>query len=363
MRIPILFFFVLLWTAAAPAQQSGRPGDPFPSATEFAEARVTLESESFEDAARLARVESGALMDAVGFRQYERRVYADGASARLSVTIVSLADFRAAYSLLTLLRKGAIQSGPPGDLFAAAPGQVLFCQSRKWVRIDGAGIPDARLRAVALHASLRLGSVDAKPPALVARFPKAGFEAETVNYFPGIRAFETHSGKEAVRPFGIDADAEVARARYSVGGRSGTLSLLKFPTPEVAEQYFADFSDAGGAAKGRTQAYVKRAGPVVAVLQGGFDPPSAATILGPLTHTYSVRWIYEKPKKSGSAFGVPVVLLHTVVKSIFFVVLLGVLAVAAGAAAAYVRFRLRRRAVKNSPDGQDRTDYSRLRLR
>jgi hypothetical protein len=176
-----------------------------------------------------------------------------------------------------------------------------------------------------------------------------------------LKSFESYSGSQAFNSLKLNFDAEIAQARYALNNQIGNLILLNFPTPEVGAEYFADFSASSFPEKDREKIYLKRAGPIVAILKGRMDPGSADKVLQSISHSYAVRWIFEKPKKARVMWGVPVRILHTVVNSLFFVILLCVLAILAGAGAALFLFLRRRRS--NAPGGQGQTAPTRLRLR
>jgi hypothetical protein len=364
MRIPIYYLCCfLLACSLAEAQAAGPSDGPFPALAEFSEFRAIVSEQSFEEPARLAKVEDGRLISDVGFEKFARRVYSTGESGEVSITIVTLMDFRAAYSLLTMRSSSTLREGPPGDAFASDPAGMTFCQGRYWVRITGRSAPKDLLQRLAESISKRLGSRDSKPPSLIKRLPGTGYDASSLKYFPGLKSFESYSGTRAFQSFHLNFDAEIAQARYALDGQSGTLTLLYFPTPEVGEEYFADLSAAAPGGVPTDKTYLKRAGPLVAILKGNMDPAAADRILGPVSHSYAIRWIYEKPKKKGITWGVPVRILHTVVNSILFVVVLCIVAILAGAGTALGRFLMRRRASRNTRDGLGPNDSARLRLR
>jgi hypothetical protein len=364
MKIPIFLFCSFLLVCSIAAAQAGPASiSPFPAPLEFPELQKILVEESLDQPARLARIEDGRLISDVGFEKYARRIYSAGKSGEISVAVVTLMDFRAAYSLLTLRSSSNIQEGPPGDAFAADSTSIKFFQGRHWVRIDGRNASEDLLKRLAISVSNQLGARGQKPPPLVKHLPRTGYDASSLRYFPGLKSFESYSGSQAFKSLHLDSDAEIAQARYLLDGQTGVLTLFNFPTPEVGEQYFADFSASSSGENEKDKAYLKRAGPLVAILSGRMGPGSADKILGSISYSYAIRWIYEKPKKKGITWGIPVRILHTVVKSLFFVILLCVMAIIAGAGFAFLRYVLRRRSSKNAPDWLGQTDSTRLRLR
>jgi hypothetical protein len=364
MRISLFLFCGFLLAVSIASAQPERPAaDPFPAVADFPEFQKILSEKTFDEPARLSGIEDGRLFSDVGFEHYAQRMYSTGNAGDISVVVVTLMDFRAAYSLLTLRSSSGIQQGPPGDAFAADSTSVVFFQGRRYVRIAGHRVPADLLKRLALTVSARIGPPGQKPPSLIDHLPRTGYDPSSLKYFPGLKSFESYSGSPAFKALHLNFDAEIAQAGYAVDDQNGTLTLLKFPTSEVGEEYFGEFSTVSSDEKLQDKTYVKRAGPIVAVLAGRFDPVLADKILSPISHSYAIRWLFEKPKKKGVAWGIPVRILHTVVSSIFFVVLLCVVAVLAGSAIALLRYLKHRREFKGAPHGLGQTDSTRLRLR
>jgi hypothetical protein len=334
----------------------------FPSDQEFPELQKITSEEAFNNAARLSRIEDGPLIETVGFDKYDRRQYSLKDSGILTIEVVTLIDFRASYSLLTLLRSGNIQTGSPGDFFTSASDGIRFTQGRHWVRIQSKSAPEGLVRRVAISISNRIGPRQSSPPSLLSHFPKPGFDASGLRYFPSMSSFEIYAGSDA-RSFHISSDAEIALARYVVDNQPGLVFLLKFPTIQMAEEYFTDMAGLISLQKGADKLYAKRAGPIVGILKGPQSPESADKILSSLRYRYSVSWIFEKRNRTTIIWGIPVRILGTVVKSLFFVALLCVISVIAGACFAVLRFAIRNHFTKNAPDQPEQADILRLRLR
>ncbi len=357
--ITFLLFSILAAISTATAQVELVSGDYFPAELEFRELQKVTLDEKFEDPARLSKVENGRLFSDVGFSRYAKRVYSVGDSGSLSVEVVTLRDFRAAYSLLSLLRTGNMQDGAPGDFFSMTPERILFAQGKEWVRIEGRGAPEDLARRVAISVSNRIGPQRPKPPSLVAHMPKLGYDASSLRYYPGIKAFEAYPGNAGTNHFRLSPDMEIAQAHYSLNNYTGTLSLLSFPTGPVAEEYFAGLT--GSESGARTKLYTKRAGPIVGVLEGPFDPRTADKILSSIQYSYSIKWIYEKQQPK-VMWGIPAGILGTVVKSLLFVVILAGFSILIGIAVAAFRVLLRKYAPGYSPDSPERTEITRLKL-
>jgi hypothetical protein len=362
MKSTLFVFIFILAAIPVPAQIELVSDSFFPAEFEFPALQKIASEKQYEDPVSLSKIPDGKLIADVGFRKYDSRVYSLGNSGSLSIEVLALQDGRAAYSLLTLLRDSAMQDGPPGDAFSKTADGIRFAQGKRWVRIQGRGASEDLVRRVAVSISNRMGQRRSKPPSLVSYLPRKGYEAASLRYYPGMKAFEAFAGSSASLPFRINPDMEIAQAHYGLDNFAGTLYLLSFPTPEIAEEYYSGLTGQGTPRPPDHRTYLKRAGAVVGILDGSFDPGTAEKILGAFKpdQNYSVQWVYEKANRPKTVWGVPVAILSTVVKSLFFVVVLCGISIIAGFAVAYLRVAIRR---KRSPDQAEKNEITRLRLR
>jgi hypothetical protein len=356
-------FFLILLIAAVPsrAQIELISEDYFPADLEFEELQNVASENCFSDSEQLSSIENGKLVAAVGFESYAQRIYAVKDSGSLSIEVITLSDYRAAYSLLALLRNSEIVDGPPGDAFASSPGNILFCHGKRWIRIRGQNIPNSLLRRVATSVSNRIGTPQQKFPSLISYLPALGMETISLQYFPGSKSFETYTAAASDNVIQPIYDMEIARAFYSVENQSGFLSLLKFPTPQIAEQYYSELSLDSSFGDGIGM-YLLRSGPLVCVLQGSFSTEHASGILSPIQYSYSIEWIYNKKAQSSTVWGIPVVILSSTVWSFFLVIVLCISSILAGAGLAGIRLLMRHFIPNNPLDDPKRTEITRLKL-
>jgi hypothetical protein len=362
-QIIFLIIILVIATSTAAAQIELISGNFFPADLEFGELEKITSQESFEDTAHLAKVEDKGLITDVGFVKYAERVYSTTGKGSLSIEIFTLLDNRAAYSLLTLLRTGSIQDGPPGNIFTTTDDGLRFSQERYWVRIKAARTPPDLVKRIAFSISNRIGPDRSKTPSLVSHLPKLGLDRNSLRYYPGETSFKTYSNQVGGTPIKIDTDAEIAQAQYTLNGHTGTLSLISFPTKEIAEDFFAVLSGKQAEKINGQRTFAKKAGPIVGILDGPFDPGSADKILNAIHYSYSVKWMDDKGKGHKTVWGVPVGILSTVVKSLFFVGILFAASILVGIGFAIFRVFLKKRAPKRSPGEQDPEEMTRLRMR
>jgi len=358
----LIYVLALVGTLSAQTQAPSGFSDFFPEAAEIDASSRTF-GPGFEDAVGLAKVTNGKLVSDVGFVRYERADYSG--TSPLSIEVFTLLDSHAAYSLLTLLRENQIQSGPPGDAFTAENDGFLFARGRFFVRIIGKGAPKEMLEKSATAVSAKTEPLSGGgQPGLFDYFPVDGYDASSLRYFPSQDAYKTWTKGKIPEYIDTNYDMEIAMARYFVGNRSGTVSLLKFPTPELAEEYYDELAASVSAIPAGLSIYARRAGPLVACLEGNFDPVSAYSLLSEVKFSYSLHWIDEDGKSAGVVWGIPSIILRAVVHSLIFSLIAGVASILIGLVIGVGRFMLREYNDKRSPRPLEEDPYYiRLNLR
>jgi hypothetical protein len=336
--------------------------DFFPADLEFRELQSVRTSTESQGAAGLDKVAGGDLIAEAGVQKYAQRVYtvAEGA---LSVEVVTMKDPKAAYSVLTLLRKGPAVAGPPGDRFAPSDTETQFVKGNFWVRIQGNGGADLA-RRVATSVGNRIGEREVVSVAMISNLSPKGYDPASLRYFLGPRAFQAYGRPIAGGVLQFKPDMEAAQARYALGDQQGLLTMVSFPTIQLSEDYFDEVAAplAAAATQGE-KIYSRRAGPVLAFLEGNFDPQSADQILEAVQYTYSIKWIYDRNNRgSGTVLGIPMGILGTVVRSLALTALLCGASLLLGIGFALFRIFLRGYAPNNFLDRPERTEIIRLKI-
>jgi hypothetical protein len=323
MRLSIrILFLALLIVLTGPAplfpQTQLVSTDFFPAEFEFKEIQSIRGEKDLKDPAQLASLRYGPVLAEAGLRHYAERTYTLGEPGSLSIEIMTLVDARGAYSLLTLLANGPVQKGAPGDFNATGKDELLLAAGNRLVHIRTTATGDFS-RRIATSIANRIGRREPNAPSLVRHFPKDSCDQASVKYFLGSRAISSFGTLVAGAPLRIPAAVEAAQALCSVQGETGTLTLLSFPTIQLAEEYF----NAGAAVERNSGAaafvYMRQTGPLLGILEGRFPPEVADKVLSSIKFTYSVKWIYDRNNRQGrTIWGVPARVLGTVVRSLFF---------------------------------------------
>ncbi len=363
MKFCVSFFLAIAVAPMALPQVQLVSGDYFPADSEFQELQKISLEEVFEDPDGISAIGNGSLFLDAGCEKYSRRVYEIPNDGSLSIDVATFRDGRAAYSLLTLLGNSQMQNGPPGNAFTSTADTLLFAKGREWVKLKSRGVSAELMGRIANSMSNRIGSNEQGIPSLIAHLPNLGFDPYSLQYFPELRLYETYAGNRARKYLKFDSDAEIAQARYTLEDHAGNLYLLSFPTPQMAEEYFESLPALNPAENKEITLYSKKVGPLVAILEGTFEPVHAGRILHALKFEYSIRWIYDERNQTRIIWGIPTHILGTVVKSLLFVALLCLISIAAGAGLAFLRFGLHRHRSGKYPDQPEQSEIIRLRLR
>jgi len=119
------------------------------------------------------------------------------------------------------------------------------------------------------------GGADGVPPSLPHYLPKDGLDATSVRYAIGPVAYQQMGGTLPAGDLGFSEDAEAISARYGPAEARGTLTLLIYPTPEIAD---AELKKIDALTK-PAGLQARRSGPLVAVLSGELSAAQAKRLL------------------------------------------------------------------------------------
>jgi hypothetical protein len=205
------------------------------------------------------------------------------------VTLFQMADSPAAYGAYTLLRSRSGGEPTPTLIGAASfrrQNQLYFWQSNYTVQIDGA--VEAQDGTAQVLSRKILGS-SRKPP--VSEYvPATNILPGSEKYVLSPESIDRASGLDPER-LGFDFSAEAATAAYRVRGTTARLLLLLYPTQHIAKKH----ADEMESALKPSVTFLKRSGPLVAIVYGSRDQTVAASILDGVSHEFKVTWNEPPP--------------------------------------------------------------------
>ncbi len=194
-------------------------------------------------------------------------------------------DATGAFAAYTYFRQGGrARPGPPEVSSVTLPdGEIVLLDGVSVVRaqIKQSPEPVNSLLAEIETGLPKIGGSKGVPPRLPRLLPKQGLEVETVRYALGPVQYHAMGGVLPAEILGWDKSAEVATAKYAGRKGNGTLTVLLYPTPEIAGDRGRAVQDAvnkqGAASFGTVK--LRREGSLVAMASGGFTAEQAEALV------------------------------------------------------------------------------------
>jgi hypothetical protein len=265
------------WSLSAPAQESTAP--------------------------ETADAANASVLKEYGFQQFASAHYAN-ADNRLNVRAIRFQDASGAYGAFTFYRRPGSIAEQIGRSAAWDGSHVLF-----W---NGATLIDATLDHVTPMTAAELrelakdlpqpsGSANIAPP-LPGYLPRQGLELGLTHYSLGPEAYARTGGVLPASLAGFAFSAEAVTALYSDREGDGQLTLLIYPTPQLAAARLRDidaFLKAGNTqatwpqplAESRPSSLLtRRSGPIVALVSGSLPEATAHKLLNQINYQADVVW-------------------------------------------------------------------------
>ena len=225
-----------------------------------------------------------------------------GRPGTLKVNALQFDDATGAVSAFTYLRSPDMHtvagSNRVGREEAATASRYLFREGASVVLAE-LSAPDAAAAASLrdLAATLpKIGGPKGASPLLPTLLPQQGLVPDSVRYAVGPAGYAAMGGTLPPSILGFEKSAEAVTAEYSVHGGKGVLTLLLFPTPEIAGSRGRAVESALNASGERAgTARLRRIGPLVALARGGFTPEEAQTLLDYVHLHQEVTWNKPMP--------------------------------------------------------------------
>jgi hypothetical protein len=130
----------------------------------------------------------------------------------------------------------------------------------------------------------RLPRLEESPrPIFVDGFPVRGRVANSERYILGPASLAKFEPRISPSLAGFHFGAEAQLGRFQIDGKNLVLILLNYPTPTIARERQAEFGKLSGA-------FVKRAGPMVAVVMPPADADAAEKVLANVRYQASITW-------------------------------------------------------------------------
>jgi hypothetical protein len=244
------------------------------------------------DAAQADGANAAALKE-YGFQTGATQTYErDGET--LTVRAMRFNDLSGAYGAYSFYRGTGWPKEDIGNGAASNKNQVIFW--RGFTVVDATfskigSMSGSELRELASRMPEAQGSRALAPP-ILSVLPKKWMDGQSTHYALGAAGYAGSGGVLPPELVGFDRDAEAVTANYSLSSGPAVLTLIAYPTPQMAAAYetkIRDYIKAGSKAQpafpkplvdsDQASLEVRRSGPVVALVSGDAIPDESHKLL------------------------------------------------------------------------------------
>ena len=285
---------------AKPANAADAPPSLLP--TDFAgwSLSAPVENSAAPEAADAA---NAAVLKEYGFQQFETAHYANGDN-KLSIRAIRFQDASGAYGAFTFFRRPGSIAEQIGRSAAWDGSHVLFWNGATLVdaTLDHVTpMTPAELRELAKDLPQPPGSANIAPP-LPGYLPRQDLDLGLTHYSLGPEAYARSGGVLPAALIDFPLSAEAVTANYSSRDGEGQVTLLIYPTPQMAAARLKDidaFLKAGNTKSVWPQALAesrpdslltRRSGPIVAVVSGSLAAAAAHKLLNQINYQADIVW-------------------------------------------------------------------------
>jgi hypothetical protein len=295
----------------------------------------------------VADATNAAVLNEYRFTDMASATYTRDDGRTLKIRAARFADASGAFGAYTFYLDPNMNKEQIGDQAASIGDHVLFY--RGYVLVDAqfskeTPMSGAELRELA-GALPRVTGSAANLPGFIQFLPSRSYIPNTQKYIMGPLALNAVSSTVPSNLVDFSASSEVTIARYNTPSGEATLTLISYPTPQLAAEHLkridashqlsqpqAGISEINGSGT----FFDKRTGPIVAIATGGISDSDAKALLGRVNYEASVTW--NTPTSDTQVRDLYMLILNIVI----LCAILGGLAIVAGVAFGGFRILMKR---------------------
>jgi len=212
----------------------------------------------------------------------------------LSLKAFRFQDVSGAYGAYSFYRQNGWPKVEIGTGGASDKNHVLFWKGNTVVDATFSHVGPmsaGELRELAKSLPTPLGNKAENPPILSA-LPQASMDKQTMHFAQGAAGYAGSGGVLPPELVSFDNCAEVVTANYSLSSGPAVLTLIDYPTPQIAEAQEKRIRDYVKAGKGAQPTFtkaledsdqasleVRRSGPIVALVSGDAIPDESHKLI------------------------------------------------------------------------------------
>jgi hypothetical protein len=304
---------VLLVAAAALGQKTkDKPVSPLPQA--FSGWHLEPKSVKTTPDPAAADPTDAPVLKEYGFADLESATYIRSGRT-MQVKAARFNDATGAFGAFTYYVQPQMQVEKIGDQGASSNSRILFFKGNILVDVSVehlSAMSGADLRALA-DALPRPKDNTGKLPALPGNLPSQSLLRNSSRYVVGPEAMSRLGGLIPVQLVDFSKGPELAIGRYRTSQGEATVTLISYPTPQIARERMDTMQVA---ALSGGPFYFKRSGPYVIVVSGNIPGDEAQSLLASVNYDADVTLLQPtkpKPVEDRAGFIVALVLLCVIV--------------------------------------------------
>lgn len=285
--LPLLLVFFSLLPALA-AESKGKAETVLPAA--FAGWQKTAGTHVSTSSSVADQVYAD-LLNEYGFVDCELATYTRG-ERKVAVNAIRFKDASGAYGAFTFYKTPEMQTEKIGDQAASANERVLFYRGNVLVQavLDRVTpMSAAELRELAGEIALPSGPAR-NLPSLPLYLPRQAYIPNSAKYVVGPLGLAKVDAPVDAQTVDFARGAEVAVGQYNSGSGTAMLTLISYPTPQIAGDRLRAIDAAHPAQDNAPLFLTRRSGPLVAIVTGAVPPRQAKALLASVNYDAEVTW-------------------------------------------------------------------------
>jgi Family of unknown function (DUF6599) len=231
-----------------------------------------------------------AVLKEYGFASAETATYSRADGRKLTVKAARFNDASGAYGAFTFYRQPMMRTERIGTKAASANQRILFFRDNILVEADFDHLTEmsaAELRELAGMLPAAKASA-ASLPTLPEYLPKGHAVENSAKYILGPQALVAQKGLLTPEQVDFSHDPEILMQDYSSASGPLTLTLIQYPTPQIAGERLRALQSA--AQSSPNSLLVRRSGPLVDVVTGAIGSSEAHALLNSVNYEAEVTW-------------------------------------------------------------------------
>jgi len=313
------FLSVVLLLATVASAQSKAPAGPLPLT--FSGWRIDAQSVKASKDPAAADPTDAPVLKEYGFTDLETATYSRN-GRKMQIKAARFTDATGAFGAFTYYVQPQMQVEKIGDRGASSNTRILFFKGNTLVDVSVehlSAMSGADLRSLA-DALPRLKSEIGKLPTLPANLPSQSLLRNSSRYVIGPEALARLGIPIPAQLIDFSKSPEVAIGKYRTSQGEASVTLVGYPTPQIARERM-DAMQAAGLTGGPF--YFKRTGPYVVAVNGNIPADEAQSLLASVNYDADVMPLQPtKPRaaedRAGFVFALVMLCVITVLAALVF---------------------------------------------